>query len=107
MTRPTVLLRAVAVLFLSALASPASAQTATDLVGTWAVVSVDTVSPDGKRTPAFGPNPQGVVTLDGNGRYVKVVIMAISADPLLTDLRSAVVAGLIRDVVRWVSAAAR
>ena len=41
----------------AALPDAAVAQTAADLVGSWAVVSVDNVSPDGKRSPAFGPNP--------------------------------------------------
>src|SRR5437870_4825218 len=54
----------------------AIAQTAAELVGTWAVVSVDNVSPDGKRSPAFGPNPKGVVILDGNGRYVEVILQS-------------------------------
>src|SRR6267154_253149 len=52
----------------------AVAQTAADLVGSWAVISVDNVSPDGKRSPAFGPNPKGVVILDGNGRYVELIL---------------------------------
>jgi hypothetical protein len=56
------------------LANAAAAQTAADLVGSWAVVSVDNVSPDGKRSPAFGPNPQGVVILDGHGRYAEVIL---------------------------------
>ncbi|MEO7400861.1 MAG: lipocalin-like domain-containing protein [Polaromonas sp.] len=40
------------------------------LVGTWTYVSVDTVRPDGSRVQIFGPNPQGVASFDGNGRYV-------------------------------------
>ena len=52
----------------------AVAQTAADLVGSWAVVSVDNVNPDGKRSPAFGPNPKGVVILDGHERYVEVIL---------------------------------
>jgi serine protease AprX len=40
------------------------------------------------------PTPPQVkwLKVDSTGRYVKVVIVAVSADPLLTDLRSAVVA---------------
>jgi hypothetical protein len=52
----------------------AVAQTVADLVGFWTVVSVDNVSPDGKRSPAFGPDPKGVVILDGHGRYVEVIL---------------------------------
>ena len=40
------------------------------LVGTWTYVSVDTVRPDGSRTPMFGPNPQGLASFDSKGRYI-------------------------------------
>lgn len=40
------------------------------LVGTWTYVSVDTVNPDGSRVPMYGPNPQGLASFDGNGRYI-------------------------------------
>jgi len=40
------------------------------LVGTWTYDSVDTVRPDGSRTPMFGPNPQGLASFDSNGRYI-------------------------------------
>jgi hypothetical protein len=50
----------------------ASAQTAKDLVGTWTLVSV-TLEQDGKKTDLFGPNPEGQVTFDPNGR-VSVII---------------------------------
>jgi hypothetical protein len=53
---------------------PAAAQTAKDLIGTWAVVSVDNVAADGKRSPAFGANPRGVVMFDGDGRYVELIL---------------------------------
>ena len=39
------------------------------LVGNWAVVSVDTTGLDGKTVQGFGPNPQGLLTFDANGRY--------------------------------------
>lgn len=42
------------------------------LVGAWMYVSVDTVSPDGSRTPMYGSNPQGLVIFDGNGHYALV-----------------------------------
>lgn len=42
------------------------------LVGAWTYVSVDTVRPDGSRTPMYGPHPQGLVIFDGNGRYALV-----------------------------------
>jgi lipocalin-like protein len=42
------------------------------LVGAWMYVSVDAVRPDGSRTPMYGPNPQGLVIFDANGRYALV-----------------------------------
>lgn len=42
------------------------------LAGAWMYVSVDTVRPDGGRTPMYGANPQGLVIFDGNGRYALV-----------------------------------
>jgi len=38
------------------------------LVGTWTVVSTDNIRPDGTRSQLFGPNPMGILVLDGNGR---------------------------------------
>jgi len=42
------------------------------VVGAWTYVSVDTVRPDGSRTPMYGPNPQGLVIFDGHGHYALV-----------------------------------
>ncbi len=42
------------------------------LAGAWIYVSVDTVRPDGSRTPMYGPNPQGLVIFDGHGHYALV-----------------------------------
>jgi hypothetical protein len=52
----------------------AVAQTAKDLVGSWTVISVDNVSPDGARTPAFGPNPKGIVIFGDDGRYAELIM---------------------------------
>ncbi len=60
-----------ALLFL-ALALPASdavAQSAKDLAGSWTLVSVDNVRPDGSKLPLFGPSPQGTLMFDAGGRY--------------------------------------
>jgi hypothetical protein len=51
------------------LAGNAAAQSAKDLVGTWILVSVDYISPDGKRTQQYGANPQGIAMFDSSGRY--------------------------------------
>jgi len=40
------------------------------LVGTWTLVSADTVNSDGSRVPIFGPNPKGLGVFDSNGRYI-------------------------------------
>ena len=71
----TLSLTAMALLFLGITLPPGDAvgqeKTLKDqLVGTWTYVSVDTVRPDGSRTPMFGPNPQGLAIFDSNGRYI-------------------------------------
>ncbi|WP_341770873.1 lipocalin-like domain-containing protein [Burkholderia ambifaria] len=38
----------------------------------WTCVSVDTVRPDGSRTPMYGPHPHGLVIFDGHGHYALV-----------------------------------
>jgi hypothetical protein len=38
------------------------------LVGTWTIVSADNTRPDGTKFQLFGPNPKGILVLDGNGR---------------------------------------
>jgi len=47
----------------------ATAQTAKDLAGTWAWVSVETTRADGQKAQPFGPSPKGHVVFDGNGRF--------------------------------------
>lgn len=39
------------------------------LVGTWNLVSAETVRADGNRIPTFGQNPRGIVFFDGAGNY--------------------------------------
>jgi len=39
------------------------------LVGTWTLVSADTVGKDGSKSPNFGPNPKGMLIFEANGRY--------------------------------------
>jgi len=50
----------------------ALAQTAKDLVGTWTLVSI-TLERDGKKTDFYGPNPQGQLMYDANGRFPVIV----------------------------------
>jgi hypothetical protein len=42
------------------------------LAGAWTYITVDTVRPDGSRTPMYGPSPQGLVIFDGHGHYALV-----------------------------------
>jgi hypothetical protein len=46
----------------------AVAQTASELVGTWTLVSIQ-LEKDGKTIDMYGPNPQGQQIFDANGRY--------------------------------------
>ena len=55
---------------LSMLSDAAHAQTAKDLVGTWQVVSVVSISADGKKTDAFGAHVTGMAIFDDNGHFV-------------------------------------
>jgi hypothetical protein len=66
-------------LLLVSLALPAgnaSAQGAKSLVGTWTIVSDDTIDASGNRTPIFGPNPRGSLIFTANGRYSVVFARA-------------------------------
>jgi hypothetical protein len=70
---------AISVLALAMLPSGAAGQQKSlkeQIVGTWAYVSADTVAPDGKRTPTFGPNPSGLTIFGADGRYISFVIRA-------------------------------
>src|SRR3954453_5975281 len=39
------------------------------LAGTWTLVAVDNVKPDGSRIQPYGPHPDGLLVLDAGGRY--------------------------------------
>ena len=47
------------------------------LVGTWTLVSLDQVRPDGSKLKQFGTNPKGINVFDTNGRFF---VMVASAD---------------------------
>lgn len=51
------------------LPTAAVAQTANDLVGTWANVSNINVRADGARAEAFGPHGTGIAIFESNGHY--------------------------------------
>jgi hypothetical protein len=40
-----------------------------DLIGTWALVSVDNILADGRRVEPYGSNPVGMLTFDAGDRY--------------------------------------
>lgn len=44
------------------------------LLGTWTLVSIDYVRPDGSRFQTFGPNPNGVAMFDSGGHYIIAVM---------------------------------
>jgi len=53
---------------LNTCAQQKGANTAEQLIGLWALVSVQTEQ-DGKTTEPFGPNPKGLFIFDRSGRY--------------------------------------
>jgi hypothetical protein len=46
-----------------------SAQAAADLTGTWQLVAVDNILPDGKRVKLYGDDPVGRLVFDADGHY--------------------------------------
>jgi len=57
-----------------AVAQPASL--ANELVGTWTLVAVDNLLPDGGRVHLYRPEPQGILTFDAEGRYALQIYRA-------------------------------
>ena len=52
------------------LPSPAHAQTAKDLVGTWQHAGNVNIAVDGKKTDTFGPNPKGMAIFSADGHFM-------------------------------------
>jgi hypothetical protein len=44
------------------------------LVGSWTLVSADTIRPDGSKTQNFGADPKGSIVFDGNGRFAAMLM---------------------------------
>jgi hypothetical protein len=66
-----------ALLALALAAGGAEAQQRTlrkQLVGTWTLVSQDSVGSDGTRKPTLGPQPRGTLMMDAHGRYAMILI---------------------------------
>src|SRR5262249_4502147 len=70
MNRPTTLALSTMTLLCLGVVSPTLAQTAKELVGTWTLVSTETVRPGGTRAPTFGDNPKGILVFTSDGRFV-------------------------------------
>jgi len=69
--RTTLALSTMAMLCLGvALPGAGVAQTAKDLVGTWTLVSAETVRLDGSSRPTFGADPKGLLILTSDGRFL-------------------------------------
>lgn len=46
------------------------------LIGTWSLVLVDNILPDGTRTKPYGENPEGILMFDGDGNYSLQILRA-------------------------------
>jgi hypothetical protein len=46
------------------------------LIGTWSLVLVDNINPDGTRTKPYGENPQGILIFDKDGNYSLQILRA-------------------------------
>ena len=57
-------------LFLAALPLTASGGSKEQLAGTWSLVSIEFVRPDGSRSSILGANPRGIAFFDANGHYM-------------------------------------
>ena len=44
------------------------------LIGTWTLISLENVAPDGAKRYLYGPTPKGILILNPSGRYVQVFV---------------------------------
>ena len=65
--------RLMTMLALTMLSGPALAQSASEVVGTWTLVSSVTER-DGARTDQFGSGAKGMLTLDADGHFMLTII---------------------------------
>jgi hypothetical protein len=66
-----ILTRTLLLLSFLALTATARADDASNpLIGTWTLVSVDNVSPDGTHVHLYGNDPKGLLMFDAHGRYM-------------------------------------
>ncbi|TWI03932.1 lipocalin-like protein [Luteimonas cucumeris] len=57
-------------------ANAAEQTTPNPLLGTWTLVSVDSIKADGSRVALYGSEPKGVLIFDGQGRYASQIMRA-------------------------------
>jgi Lipocalin-like domain len=53
---------------------PDSSTSRTSLVGSWTLVRVDNLMPDGSRIHLYGTDPQGMLVFDASGRYTLQIL---------------------------------
>jgi len=70
---------------LAATLSPAFAETAKDLVGTWKYVVNETTRQDGSRVDTFGKEPKGIIMFDSGGNFA---LFIAKPDPVKFASRS-------------------
>jgi lysophospholipase L1-like esterase len=75
MTLPLLLLAA-ALRWGDASGAPERAAADNPLIGTWTLVLVDNVRPDGSRVHLYGPSPSGLLMFDAGGRYSLQIVSA-------------------------------
>lgn len=55
------------------------------LVGTWVLVRCDSVYPDGRLAEPYGPSPEGLWIIDGQGHYVMQIVRDERGRPAAND----------------------
>ena len=65
-----------ALLFGAGAAFDAASQDARAIAGTWTMVSNTATLPSGEKVLPFGPNPNGIMVLGSDGRYMNTVMKA-------------------------------
>lgn len=68
--------KALLILVLVLVGSAGGQQLKDSLVGTWSLVMVDNILPDGSRVHLYGDAPSGLLTFDGDGHYALQIFRA-------------------------------
>lgn len=80
-------LGAVSALVMAFFADSANGQedAAKQILGTWSLVSVDSVRPDDNKSSIFGANPMGIAFFDAAGRFIITIIRSDGANNPIND----------------------